>query len=225
MLVRPVVKKTSLLCLNYVMREQLMKITKTKLAAASFGAALTSVCSAPELSAQVVDLTFTPSVVPFNTQLAGSAVVFGIPTSDGVSSVNFNFFNDSIGRTFFGSTGAGAASFAAVDPGDVFSGFVPADGGGQTFTSAFFPFGIFMLGTGVTGIETFGFVLSGQAGFFRVDFGQPGGPVTFLDGQLAVGGSSITIPEVPTAVPEPSSVGLTALALGAVGLRRRRKVA
>ena len=203
-----------------------MKITKTKLAAASFGAALTSVCSVPELSAQVVDLTFTPSVVPFNTQLAGSAVVFGIPTSDGVSSVNFNFFNDSIGRTFFGSTGAGAASFAAVDPGDVFSGFVPADGGGQTFTSTFFPFGeFFLLGTGVTGIETFGFVLSGQAGFFRVDFGQPGGPVTFLDGQLAVGGSSITIPEVPTAVPEPSSVGLTALALGAVGLRRRRKVA
>ena len=203
-----------------------MKITKTKLAAASFGAALTSMYSVPELSAQVVDLTFTPSVVPFDASVfAGSAVVFGIPTSDGVSSVNFNFFNDSIGRTFFGSTGAGAASFAAVDPGDVFSGFVPADGGGQTFTSAFFPFGIFTLGTGVTGIETFGFVLSGQAGFFRVDFGQPGGPVTFLDGQLAVGGSSITIPEVPTAVPEPSSVGLAALALGAVGLRRRRKVA
>ena len=214
-----------------------MKITKTKLAAASFGAALTSVCSVPELSAQVVDLTFTPSVVPFNTQLAGSAVVFGIPTSDGVSSVNFNFFNDSIGRTFFGSTGAGAASFAAVDPGDVFSGFVPADGGGQTFTftSTFFPYGtstftffppaFVLLANGLTGIETFGFVLSGDAGFFRVDLGQPGGPVTFLDGQLAIGSSSITIPEVPTAVPEPSSVGLTALALGAAGLRRRRKTA
>jgi len=38
-----------------------MKITKTKLAAASFGAALTSMYSAPELSAQVVDLSFTPS--------------------------------------------------------------------------------------------------------------------------------------------------------------------
>ena len=102
----------------------------------------------------------------------------------------------------------------------MFTALVPADGGTFLFST-----GSFLLTTGVTGIETFGFVLSGVVGFFRVDFGQPGDPVTFLDGQLAVGGSSITIPEVPTAVPEPSSVGLTALALGAAGLRRRRKTA
>ena len=214
-----------------------MKITKTKLAAASFGAALTSMYSAPELSAQVVDLTFTPSIVPYDLIVPFTAptVVFGIPTSNGVSDITFGFFNDSIGRTFTGPLGA--TSFAAVDPGDVFSGFVPADGGGQTFTftSTFFPYGtstftffppaFVLLANGLTGIETFGFVLSGDAGFFRVDLGQPGGPVTFLDGQLAIGSSSITIPEVPTAVPEPSSVGLTALALGAAGLRRRRKTA
>ena len=214
-----------------------MKITKTKLAAASFGAALTSMYSAPELSAQVVDLTFTPSIVPYDLIVTFTAptVVFGIPTSNGVSDITFGFFNDSIGRTFTGPLGA--TSFAAVDPGDVFSGFVPADGGGQTFTftSTFFPYGtstftffppdFVVLANGLTGIETFGFVLSGDAGFFRVDLGQPGGPVTFLDGQFNIGGSSITIPEVPASVPEPSSVGLTALALGAVGLRRRRKVA
>ena len=202
-----------------------MKITKTKLAAVSFGAALTSMYSAPELSAQVVDLSFTPSIVPFFSgfQAVSSAptVVFGVPASDGVSSVSFNFFNDTFGRTFYGPPSA--ATFARVDPGDVFSGFVSAD---QTFTSIFFPFGSSFGLLTVTGIETFGFVLSGQAGFFRVDFGQQlGDPITLLDGQFNIGGSSITIPEVPTAVPEPSSVGLTALALGAVGLRRRRKVA
>ena len=198
-----------------------MKITKTKLAAASFGAALTSMYSAPELSAQVVDLTFTPSIVPYDLIVPFTAptVVFGIPTSNGVSDITFGFFNDAIGRTFYGPPSA--ATFARVDPGDVFSGFVSAD---QTFTSIFFPFGSSFGLLTVTGIETFGFVLSGQAGFFRVDFGQQlGDPITLLDGQFNIGGSSITIPEVPTAVPEPSSVGLTALALGAAGLRRRRK--
>ena len=200
-----------------------MKITKTKLAAASFGAALTSMYSAPELSAQVVDLTFTPSIVPYDliVPITAPTVVFGIPTSNGVSDITFVFFNDSIGRTFIGPLGA--TSFATVDPGDVFSGFVPADGGGQTFTSTFFPPAFVSLANGLTGIETFGFVLSGDAGFFRVDL-QSRGPITFLDGQLAIGSSSIAIPEVPT-VPEPSSVGLTALALGAAGLRRRRKTA
>ena len=187
-----------------------MKITKTKLAAASFGAALTSMYSAPELSAQVVDLTFTPSVVPYRFATSGAAaVVFGIPTSNGVRDITFNFFNDSIGRTFAGPPSA-ASLFAIVDPGDVFS---------VNNSTAYFVF----QANGLTGIETFGFVLSGDAGFFRVDL-QSRGPITFLDGQLAIGSSSIAIPEVPT-VPEPSSVGLTALALGAAGLRRRRKTA
>ena len=191
-----------------------MKITKTKLAAASFGAALTSMYSAPELSAQVVDLTFTPSIVPYGLAPDAPPVVFGIPTSNGVRDISFNFFNDANGRTFTGPPSA--FSFGLVDPGDVFSGI-------RIFTtSSFLPASVF-LANGRRGIETFGFLFSGNAGFFRVDLGQPGGPITFLDGQLAIGSSSITIPEVPTAVPEPSSVGLTALALGAVGLRRRRK--
>ena len=48
-----------------------MKITKTKLAAVSFGAALTSLYAAPELCAQedtidsTAELSFDPGVVPF----------------------------------------------------------------------------------------------------------------------------------------------------------------
>ena len=42
-----------------------MKITKTKYAAASFGAAMTSLYAAPELNAQLADLSFSPNTVPF----------------------------------------------------------------------------------------------------------------------------------------------------------------
>ena len=204
-----------------------MKITKTKLAAVSFGAALTSMYSAPELCADVVDLSFTPSIVPFLTLTQSDSpeavVVSGI-SSNGANPINVAISNRSfaglrqrtfvVGPTSFGS-GYGIANVASVDPGDVFSnGFVSDN-------RIFYSSGIFIPAS-VTGIETFGFISSGQAGFFRVDFGQQVGSITLLDGQFNIGGSSITIPEVP-AVPEPSSIGLTALALGAVGLRRRRK--
>ena len=195
-----------------------MKITKTTIAAASFGAALTSMYSAPELSAQVVDLSFTPSVVPFLTQSSPpeAAGVSGI-SSNGARLASFGFSNNSFGRTFFGPFSL--SNVGRVDPGDVFStGFI-SDG-----LIPFYSSGVFLPST-LTGIETFGFLFSGQAGFFRADFGlQLGDPITLLDGQFNIGGSSITIPEPPS-VPEPSSVGLTALALGAVGLRRRRKAA
>ena len=56
-----------------------MKISKTKLAAVSFGAALTSLYAAPDLCAQAEDtidsnapLTFTPGTVPFYTGPGGS---------------------------------------------------------------------------------------------------------------------------------------------------------
>ena len=194
-----------------------MKITKTKLVAASFGAAFTSMYSAPELSAQVVDLSFTPSVVPFLTQSSPpEGVGVSGTTSNGVSLVSLVFLNNSFARTFYGPLSL--SDIASVDPGDVFSSGFVSNG-----TNPFFSSGLFLPST-LTGIETFGFLFSGQAGFFRVDFGQQlGDPLTLLDGQFNIGGSSITIPEVPTSVPEPSSVGLTALALGAVGLRRRRK--
>ena len=206
-----------------------MKITKTKLAAASFGAALTSMYSAPELSAQVVDLSFTPSIAPFLMQSdSPEAVVVSGISSNGANPINVVISNRSfaglrertfvVGPTSFGS-GYGIANVASVDPGDVFSNGFVSNG-----TNPFFSSGLFLPST-LTGIETFGFLFSGQAGFFRADFGlQLGDPITLLDGQFNIGGSSITIPEPPS-VPEPSSVGLTALALGAVGLRRRRKAA
>ena len=42
-----------------------MKITKTKFAAATFGAALTSLYSAPELNGQIIGINFAPDTVAF----------------------------------------------------------------------------------------------------------------------------------------------------------------
>ena len=73
-----------------------MKLTKTKLAAASFGAAMTSLYSAPELNAQLVDLSFSPSTVGFaNTDAEGN---FPAPqvnfAATGFSNLNVGVYNN-----------------------------------------------------------------------------------------------------------------------------------
>ena len=85
-----------------------MKITKTKFAAATFGAALTSLYSAPELNAQLIELNFSPgsleiyggtyqvnsspALINFTNVNFGSYPLYGIPNGAGVGA-----FNDSFG--------------------------------------------------------------------------------------------------------------------------------
>ena len=178
-----------------------MKITKTKLAAVSFGAALTSLYAAPDLCAQAEDtidsnapLTFTPGTVPFyngpGSSDVGVMVNFnGLPDvmsfSGAINSdpviVNINNngqagYGFSIGNRFLGGLiDGGAGALFELSPGDVFDGL---SGGGQDS---------FRMGTGVTGVLTFGFVSGeGSVGYFRIDLGIGNGPVVFLDGEVAV---------------------------------------
>ena len=78
-----------------------------------------------------------------------------------------------------------------------------------------------------TGIRYIGFVAGGSVGWFSIDLGDTpgdGSDLVFTGGQfLEGGGPGITVGA--SAVPEPSSAGFAALALGAIGLRRRRKAA
>ena len=159
-----------------------MKITKNKLAAASFGAALASLYSAPELCAQSVDsnpgtlgFSFVPGTVPLfeGVQTLGNpseAVLNGATSGFYGSVVDFGFFNDGI----YGAGINGASTFWVLEPGDVFDGYT--DGGVNLL--AFSP--------SETGVRTIGFVALGEVGYFRIDLGQPGDALILLDGELAV---------------------------------------
>ena len=174
-----------------------MKITKTKLAAVSFGAALTSLYAAPDLCAQddTIDsnaaLTFTPGTVPLYGGPGGSdlgvMVAFnGIPdfnTFEGMTipdpvvvNVNNNAdYGFSIGNRYLGFPFAGSPQeLFVLEPGEVFDGL---NGEGENL----------LFNVGSTGVRTFGFVSAeGSVGYFRIDLGIGNGPVVFLDGEIAV---------------------------------------
>ena len=178
--------------------ESPMKLTKTKLAVASFGAALTTLHAAPELNADIVDLTFSPGSVAFGGQqnIVIDQLGFG-----------FSQWNDSIGKTL---TAVDLVSVLEVQYGDVLtSGFAG-------FSSTFFS-------TAATGTVYIGFVVNGNRGWFSANLGGAGNAITYLDGQFGDEGEDVTVGGTP--VPEPTGFGLSALAMGAVALRRRRKVA
>ena len=189
-----------------------MKITKTKLAAVSFSAALTSLYAAPDLCAQddTIDsnapLTFTPGTVPFYTGPGGSdlgvMVAFnGIPdfnTFEGMTisdpvvvNVNNNAdYGFSIGNRYLGFPFAGSPDeLFVLEPGEVFDGL---NGEGENI----------LFNVGSTGVRTFGFVSAeGSVGYFRIDLGIGNGPVVFLDGEIAVADENgmndftITVPD------------------------------
>ena len=174
----------------------LMKITKTKLAAASFSAALTSLYSAPELCAQdtvpdVLEITFDfDGVIPFGSSIEVVARPLTFLYGSGEPAV-FTFANlPNYGFQF--SANFLSSHATGLNPGDVFSGQ-------NTRFNGLFNFGF------ATGVETFGFVLRGGVGYFRVDLGNGLGDFMVLDAALAAGPNgggagndfAITIPPLP----------------------------
>ena len=208
-----------------------MKITKSKLAAATFGAALTSLYSAPELNGQIININFAQDTVAFSGGPASAASItpidftnvvsgsYGIP---GVANGAVGVFNNStygvdLFANFFTGFDGWLVGLAVAQPGDFFTA-------GETTYGINFD-------ESETGIRYIGFLAGGSVGWFSVDLGDTpndGSDLVFTGGQFLVGGGpgiTVGVSEPSSAVPEPSSAGLAALALGAIGLRRRRKAA
>ncbi|MDA7526524.1 PEP-CTERM sorting domain-containing protein [Verrucomicrobiales bacterium] len=182
--------------------EALRKKIKTT---AGFGAAMATVYTAPELSADIVGLNFTPGAVNWTSTSTLNAVVMNT-TGGGIG--GFNLWNDSVGKTFAFNS-AGMQSWRSASAGEVLkqSTFAGDTGSWSNSTTN--------SGTVYMGFKS----LDGNVGWFSANLGGAQGDVTFGSSEYGNDGESVT---VGVAVPEPSAFGLSLLALGAVGLRRRR---
>jgi hypothetical protein len=170
-------------------------------ATAGFGAAMATVYTAPELSADIVGLNFTPGAVSFS-----SSLTVAMNTTGGEIGGFFQY-NDGYGKSFYFASSQ-LASAATVGAGDVLN---PSNFAGN-LSVRFAP--------DATGTVYVGFkATDGNVGWFSANLGGTGGAVTYNGGQFGNAGESVG---VGVAVPEPSAFGLSLLALGAVGLRRRR---
>ena len=189
---------------------------KVAIAATTFGAALTSLYAAPELSAQgIIDLTLTPrDANDADGFLDGFGSLLATSAGGGFAGAGSILINNTGMRNVEG-TNSGIGFLAQVAEGVTLqtSTFNPTRGA-ISFSSSF------------TGNVFFGFRRGDNIGFFELDFGDID-PDTFEAPITATGlarfnttpGGSISV----AAVPEPSGGALAALALGALGLRRNRK--
>ena len=202
----------------------------TKVTVAGFGAALAANYGAPELQAGIVTLDFSPgSVAHTNT---GTLNPVNFNSSQGALVGGFSQWNDNVGKSFsfngnlkswavaasgetindvnFSGTNSGIY-FTANQTGTVFIGFraLPANGGGIGWFKVSFGDGIDKSikynVDGLSQLATAGETLT--VGSSSSTGGDDGG----------TGGGTGAVPEPGTA-----TIGLSLLALGAAGLRRRR---
>lgn len=203
------------------------KVVKTSLA--GFGAALAANYASPDLHAGVVGITFNPGQATWTSASVLRSITAKTTGSGAAPVGGFSAWNDSIGKSF--SFNSGFASWAVRQKFEVLN---TSTFSGKTSGFAF--------NTDSLGTVYFGFRATaangGGVGWFAAKLGGfkgdivYGGDLVGYDGQYGKEGVSVTVGAENNSgdppggvVPEPSTLAMATLALGAAGLHRRRKAA
>ncbi len=187
--------------------------SKNRKAAASFGVAVASLYAAPELSADIVTIKFNPGFVDFTSSSTLRTVSIATAASSAFVG-GFGQWNDSIGKSIYSD--GNMESFKIASVGEVLNTSTFTGSGGVGFSGS--QTGTFYIGFKQTVAN------GGGVGWFTIALGGFGGNIVYsTDGEFGTNGDSVTVGNGGSAVPEPGATGLAVLALGVVGLRRRRR--
>jgi len=175
-------------------------------AVAVYGTALTTMYAAPELQASIVSITFGQASVSFGA--SGVPVAMNAAGLSAILGVNNN---SSYGKNIYNNGGANNLRIVAS------SNFISPSAGSTANPGAFIS-----NSANAGGIQFIAFQSGSNVGWFQVNLGGSGGAVTFGTGEFGNAGETLHVGGT-SSVPEPSTLGLMLLALGAAGVRRRKK--
>ena len=176
---------------------------------AGFGVAAAALYAAPEVQADVVNLTFSnnSSVAWTSNSNLQSVSMFSTGSNNLIG--NFSVWNDSVGKSF-SNVDLNSWTVASVGQEIKVSTFSGTSSGisfpNDDDTTAYIAFR----------------TANDLVGWFSVELGGLQGDIIFTGGQYGNGEESVTVGSTPGPV-VPGIGGLAALAVGATGLRGRRQ--